>query len=196
MQYEWYFHLNTEAPSVGSSRHGSSHGSCKGRQITPPSRTGVAEYRAIRTELETRAGRINGRFAEVDWVPLNYLVKSYAQTSLLGLYRTARVGLVTPLRDGMNLVAKEYVASQNPLDPGVLVLSRFAGAARELGDALQVNPFDVQGTADAVARALDMPLDERVSRWRAAMEVLGANTLDRWLERFLAAVESTPEEAP
>lgn len=165
-------------------------------QITPPSRTGVAEYRAIRAELEARAGRINGRFAEVDWVPLNYLVKSYAQNSLLGLYRTARVGLVTPLRDGMNLVAKEYVASQNPLDPGVLVLSRFAGAARELADTLQVNPFDVQGTADAVARALDMPLDERVSRWRAAMEVLRANTLDRWLERFLAAVESTPEEAP
>ncbi len=161
-------------------------------QITPPSRVGVAEYRAIRAELEARAGHINGRFAEVDWAPLNYLVKSYAQSSLLGLYRAARVGLVTPLRDGMNLVAKEYVASQNPRDPGALVLSRFAGAARELSAALLVNPFDVQGVAEAVARALDMPLEERVERWRAAMDALEANTLDTWRDGFLRALDAAP----
>ncbi len=159
-------------------------------QITPPSRTGVPEYQAMRTDLETRAGHINGRFAEVDWVPLNYLMKSYAQRELLGLYRTARVGLVTPLRDGMNLVAKEYVASQNPLDPGALVLSRFAGAARELDSALLVNPFDVQRTTEALAQALDMPLEERVERWRAMMDVLKANTLEKWWTDFLHAAEA------
>ena len=164
-------------------------------QITPPSRTGVAEYRAIRADLEARAGHINGRFAEVDWVPLNYLVRSYARRSLFGLYRGARVGFVTPLRDGMNLVAKEYVAAQNPRDPGVLVLSRFAGAAQELGDAVLVNPFDIRGTADALARALDMPLDERVSRWRASMDVLEANTLDVWVANFLGALEAAPSMA-
>ena len=164
-------------------------------QITPPSRTGVPEYRAIRAVLETRAGRINGRFAELDWVPLNYLIKSYARRSLLGVYRTARVGLVTPLRDGMNLVAKEYVASQNPRDPGALVLSRFAGAARELDAAIPVNPFDVHGMAEAIALALDMPLEERVERWRAMMGVLEANTLETWRTNFLRAVEAAPAAA-
>ena len=162
-------------------------------QITPPSRGEVPEYREIRQELERMTGHINGLFAELDWVPLNYLNKSYAQRNLIGFYRTSRIGLVTPLRDGMNLVAKEYVASQNPLDPGVLVLSRFAGAARELDAALIVNPFDTDDTAEALARGLDMSLEERTERWTAMMEKLRKNTLDHWLKSYLDALEAAPK---
>ena len=115
-------------------------------------------YREIRRELEAEAGRINGRFAEVDWMPLRYLNRSFARSALMPLYAEAQVGLVTPLRDGMNLVAKEYVAAQDPDDPGVLVLSQFAGAARELDAALIVNPYDEAGIAAALDRALAMAL--------------------------------------
>src|SRR6185437_5208438 len=123
-------------------------------QIAPPSRSSVPEYLQIRRALETAAGHINGRFAEFDWMPLRYLNKSFNQRTLSGFLRAARIGLVTPIRDGMNLVAKEYVAAQNPSDPGVLVLSCFAGAVRELGDALIVNPFDIDGIAEAMHDAL------------------------------------------
>ena len=161
-------------------------------QIAPPSRSEVPEYKRIRVELETQAGRINGKFAELDWVPINFLLKSYSQSSLLGLYRAASVGLVTPLRDGMNLVAKEYVASQKEQDPGVLVLSRFAGAARELDAALIINPYDIHGYTDAIARAIEMPLGERQGRWSAMMDVLKVNTLQQWQKRFLTALRNTP----
>lgn len=161
-------------------------------QIAPPSRSEVPEYQEIRIELETIAGHINGRFAEFDWVPINYLNKSYAHKDLAGFYRASRIGLVTPLRDGMNLVAKEYVASQNPHDPGVLVLSRFAGAARELDEALIVNPFDTDEVADAIARGIDMSLEERTERWRAMMVKLKENTLSHWLESFLEALSHAP----
>jgi trehalose 6-phosphate synthase len=116
-------------------------------QIAPPTRSEVPEYLEIRRNLETAAGHINGRFAEFDWMPLRYLNKSFNQRALCGFLRAARIGLVTPIRDGMNLVAKEYVAAQDGGDPGVLVLSCFAGAARELRDALLVNPFDIDGMA-------------------------------------------------
>ncbi len=161
-------------------------------QIAPPSRSEVPEYKEIRKDLETVAGHINGRFAEFDWVPINYLNKSYARKDLAGFYRASRIGLVTPLRDGMNLVAKEYVATQNPLDPGVLVLSRFAGAARELEEALIVNPFDIDEVADAIARGIDMPLEERTERWQAMMVKLKENTLSHWLESFLDALDQAP----
>ena len=116
----------------------------------------MARYRTLRRELEGMAGRINGRYAEFDWTPIRYLNKPFPRQTLAGFYRTSRVGLVTPVRDGMNLVAKEYVAAQDPHDPGVLVLSRFAGAARELKSALIVNPYDIDGTADALQpRAID-----------------------------------------
>jgi trehalose 6-phosphate synthase len=161
-------------------------------QIAPPSRSDVPEYNDIRRELETIAGHINGRFADFDWVPINYLNKSYSRDDLAGFYRASRIGLITPLRDGMNLVAKEYVAAQNPNDPGVLILSRFAGAAQELKSALIVNPFDIDGVADAIARGLDMSFEERLERWTDMMEVLRVNTLAAWRDNFLGTLADAP----
>jgi trehalose 6-phosphate synthase len=154
-------------------------------QIAPPSRTSVPEYQAIRAELERTAGHINGLYAAPDWIPIRYVNRSFPQQLLAGYYRTAQVALVTPLRDGMNLVAKEYVACQNPESPGVLVLSRFAGAAVELEAALQVNPFDQDEIADAMARALQMSLSERRVRWKIMMEQLRTHDLSAWREAFL-----------
>ncbi len=155
-------------------------------QIAPPSRSDVQSYRQIRRDLEAEAGRINGRFAEIDWTPIRYLNRSYARASLMGLFEAADIGMVTPLRDGMNLVAKEYVAAQEPQDPGVLLLSCFAGAAQELGDgAVVVNPFDTTGMAEALDRALVMPLDERRQRHAAMMARLTTQTIARWRDRFL-----------
>ena len=157
-------------------------------QIAPPSRSTVPEYRQIRRDLERKAGHINGVYAAPDWVPIRYVNKSFPHSVLSGYYRNAKVGLVTPMRDGMNLVAKEYVASQNPEDPGVLVLSRFAGAAQELDEALLVNPADTEEVADALERALAMPLEERKMRWRAMMDVLERQDITAWRRSFLAAL--------
>ena len=154
-------------------------------QVAPPSRGGIAEYSEIRRTLETLAGHVNGEFADVDWVPIRYLNKSFSRRSLFGFLRHAQVGLVTPLRDGMNLVAMEYLASQRPDDPGVLVLSRFAGAAEYLPDALIVNPYDVDGVAKTIQAALTMPLEERRERWRRSMHVLRSNSVEAWYERFV-----------
>ncbi len=158
-------------------------------QIAPPSRGEVHEYRAVRRELERIAGHVNGEFADADWVPIRYLNKSFPHAVLMGYYRSARVGLVTPLRDGMNLVAKEYLAAQDPADPGVLVLSKFAGAARELPSALLVNPHDVESTAEALREALAMPLEERQQRWHSAMQTLRANDIVSWRRSFLSALQ-------
>jgi trehalose 6-phosphate synthase len=154
-------------------------------QVAAPSREDVARYRALKRALESAAGRINGRFAEFDWQPVRYINRSYDRQTLAGFYRVACVGLVTPLRDGMNLVAKEYIAAQDPEDPGVLVLSRFAGAARELAAALIVNPFDLDEVAEALARALSMPRDERLARWRSQMDAVTRNTVEDWRDNFL-----------
>jgi len=158
-------------------------------QIAPVSRGEIAQYRALRREIEGLAGRINGKFSEFDWTPVRYLNKSFSRSVLAGFFRVSRVALVTPVRDGMNLVAKEYVAAQDPKDPGALVLSRFAGAARELKDALIVNPYDVDAVAAALHAGLVMPREERVQRWRRMMEVLERNTVGVWRERFLGALE-------
>jgi trehalose 6-phosphate synthase len=155
-------------------------------QIAPPSRGDIETYREIRHELEAEAGRINGRFAEVDWVPIRYLNRGFARSALMPLYAEAEVGLVTPLRDGMNLVAKEYVAAQDPDNPGMLVLSQFAGAARELDAALIVNPYDEAGVAVALDRALAMGLMERRERHAAMLAVMRRNSLDAWRDRFEA----------
>jgi trehalose 6-phosphate synthase len=158
-------------------------------QIAPTSRNEVRQYRALRRELDQLAGRINARYAEFDWAPLRYLNRGFSRNTLAGFYRYAHVGLVTPLRDGMNLVAKEFVAAQNPDNPGVLVLSRFAGAVDELCDGAKlVNPFDVDGVGEAMHEALIMPLEERKRRYEAMMKVLQANTINDWYERFLAAL--------
>ena len=161
-------------------------------QIAPPTRSEVPEYREIRRNLETEAGHINGRFADFDWTPIHYLNKSFKRQHLAGFFRVSRIGLVTPLRDGMNFVAKEYVAAQDARDPGVLVLSRFAGAARELDAALLVNPFDYDAVADAMARGIEMPLEERRERWASMMEKLRANTLSTWRDNFLKALREGP----
>ncbi len=158
-------------------------------QVAPISRGEVADYRTLRRELEGLAGRINGRFAEFDWVPVRYLNKSFSRQVLAGFYRSARVGMVTPIRDGMNLVAKEYVAAQDPEDPGVLVLSRFAGAARQMTDALIVNPFDIDDMAEALHTALAMPRDERVGHWSRLMAGLRSSTIVTWREEFLTELE-------
>jgi trehalose 6-phosphate synthase len=158
-------------------------------QIAPPSREDVLEYQRIRGELDARIGRINGRFGEPDHLPVRYVNRSFRQETLFGFYRASRVGLVTPLRDGMNLVAKEFVASQNPDDPGVLILSRFAGAARELDAALIVNPFDVDQIADSLDRALAMPVEERSARYETMMAQLDAHDVHAWREAFLDALQ-------
>ena len=158
-------------------------------QVAPPTRSGVRAYQDIREELERSAGHINGRFAEPDWVPIRYLNRGFSRSMLMGLLRAARIGLVTPLRDGMNLVAKEYVAAQNPENPGALVLSPLAGAASELDAAIIVNPFDTQGVADAIQRAVNMPLTERVERHTAMMSVLEKNDINAWTEGFVTALE-------
>lgn len=165
-------------------------------QIAPISRGEVARYRTLRRELEGVAGRINGRYSEFDWTPVRYLNSSFARPTLAGFYRIARVGLVTPIRDGMNLVAMEYVAAQDSADPGVLVLSRFAGAAEELAGALLVNPLDVDGVAEALHGALTMPLDERIERWGSMMCHLRSNTVTVWRKQFLAALEQSVVDAP
>ena len=164
-------------------------------QIAPPSRSDVPEYREIRRALEGAAGNINGRYSEFDWTPVRYLNKSFPHRVLTGFYRAARIGLVTPFRDGMNLVAKEYLASQDPQDPGVLVLSRFAGAANELGQAILVNPYDREGMAEGMWQALEMPLEERRKRWESMMATLRRNDAHAWRRRFieeLTAVEVAP----
>ncbi len=162
------------------------HGRVSLVQIAPPTRSDVQTYQRIRQNLEGEAGRINGRFAQLDWTPIQYLNRKYERNLLMALFRQSQVGYVTPLRDGMNLVAKEYVASQDPADPGVLVLSLFAGAAEQLPGALVVNPFDLSQVAEALERALSMPLAERQARHADMMAPLRENNLSVWRDTFLA----------
>ncbi len=153
-------------------------------QIASPSRSEVASYRDLRREIDRLSGRVNSAYSDMHWAPIRYLARTYPRPALAGFCRVARVGLVTPLRDGMNLVAKEYVAAQNPEDPGVLILSRFAGAAAQLPSALIVNPFDIDQCADAMHRALTMPLEERRQRWQAAMAVVSRSDVRSWWTSF------------
>ena len=159
-------------------------------QIAPLSRTNVRAYAEIRKGLEQAAGRINGRFADADWTPIRYLNKNIPHAPLMGYLRAAQVGLVTPARDGMNLVAKEFVAAQDPADPGVLILSPLAGAARELTGAIQVNPYDSRGLAHAMQAALSMPIAERRERQASMMEVIRRNDVTAWQRNFVAALEA------
>jgi trehalose 6-phosphate synthase len=154
-------------------------------QVAPPSRDSIKEYKETSDTLDAMCGHVMGRFAEPDWSPLTYVKRAYGQPSLAGLYRLAKVGLVTPLRDGMNLVAHEYVGSQDPKDPGVLVLSRFAGAAEIFEDAILVNPFDTDEIAEALRMALDMPLEERIARWKTLMAAAQKHNVDDWSKSFI-----------
>jgi trehalose 6-phosphate synthase len=157
-------------------------------QIAARSREEVAEYQALRRELDRLAGDINGRFSQFDWVPLRYMTQTVARTKLAGLFRVARIGLVTPLRDGMNLVAKEFIAAQDPADPGVLILSRFAGAAEELTDALLVNPYDPDEIAEAMNAALEMSLEERQQRHAVLRRAVFEVTAARYCNVFVDAL--------
>ena len=159
-------------------------------QIAPVSRGEVAEYQALREQLERLTGHINGEHAQPDWTPMRYVNRNFPHASLTGFYRLARVGLVTPLRDGMNLVAKEFVAAQDPSDPGVLVLSSFAGAARELDGALLVNPYDLDGVADAIAAAVEMPMEERRERWSSMMARLRTHDITAWRRGYIKALKA------
>ncbi len=165
-------------------------------QIAPPTRIGVRAYEEIRHELERAAGHINGEFAETDWVALRYLNRAIDRGLLMAMFRLAKIGLVTPIRDGMNLVAKEFVAAQDPDDPGVLVLSTLAGAAQELKDAVLVNPYDIDGTAIGIQRGLEMPLAERRARHAAMIEILRRNSIEAWRRRFVAALTEATSTAP
>jgi len=159
-------------------------------QIAPLSRTNVRAYAEIRSSLEQVAGRINGRFADADWTPIRYLNKNIPHSALMGYLRAAQVALVTPARDGMNLVAKEFVAAQDPGDPGVLILSPLAGAARELTAAIQVNPYDARGLAHAMQAALSMPLAERRERHAAMMETIRRNDVSAWHRNFVDTLKA------
>ena len=154
-------------------------------QIAPPSREDVDSYQKIRAELEQKCGQINGARSEVDMVPIRYVNRGYTHEELFGFFRAAKIGLVTPLRDGMNLVAKEYVAAQDPEDPGVLILSRFAGAAAQLEDAVLVNPHSPDDIAHAIRTALDMPLEERKRRYETMVASVREDNVQDWTETFL-----------
>ncbi|HEX7820057.1 MAG TPA: trehalose-6-phosphate synthase [Sphingobium sp.] len=169
------------------------HGKVFLLQIAPPSRGDVKSYQEIRASLDNMSGRINGEFSDVEWVPLRYVNRGYPREELAGMYRAARIGLVTPLRDGMNLVAKEYVVAQDEEDPGVLILSRFAGAAEQLVDALLINPHSPEEIADAIAQALAMPLEERRRRWRALYETVGSQDVMWWWREFTRVLEEVEQ---
>jgi trehalose 6-phosphate synthase len=159
-------------------------------QIATKSREEVEAYQDIRDRLDALSGRINGEYATVDWVPLRYVNTSHRRDELAGIYRSAHVGLVTPLRDGMNLVAKEYVAAQDPEDPGVLILSAFAGAALQMREALIVNPFSHEDVAEAIKRALSMPLSERTARWQALLHGVVTEDVAGWRDNFVRALQA------
>ena len=161
-------------------------------QITPKSRSEIPEYMQMENSVTSTVGRVNGQYGEASWTPIRYVNRAHTRTALAGLYRAARAALVTPLRDGMNLVAKEYVAAQDAEDPGVLILSRFAGAAMECKPALLVNPYDTEAVASAIHRALTMPLDERRARHNALYDIISKNDIDTWPGRFLSVLTGAP----
>ncbi|MBI5487960.1 MAG: trehalose-phosphatase [Deltaproteobacteria bacterium] len=159
-------------------------------QVSVPSREDVPEYAEQRKLVELAVSRINGDFSDGRWIPVRYQYRSYRPHQLARLYRAAHVGYVTPLRDGMNLVAKEYVAAQDPADPGVLLLSRFAGAAVELRDAVLTNPWHVGGMAGDLDRALRMPREERVERHGRLARVVERSNAISWARDFICALEA------
>lgn len=157
-------------------------------QIAPPTRGEVEAYRDIREETEHLAGRINGQFATVNWTPIRFIHRAMPRAVLAGLYRQARIGLVTPLADGMNLVAKEYVAAQDVSDPGVLILSRFAGAAETMEEALLINPHDTWELSEAMATAIRMTPNERRRRHSALLRGVIENDIGWWSATYLDAL--------
>ncbi len=177
-------------------KHPGVHGDVILLQIAPVSRGQLASYRDFRLELDQGAARVNGRFSQFDWTPVHYLNRAVPRRTLAGLYRASRIGVVTPMRDGMNLVAKEYVAAQDPADPGVLILSRFAGAALQMHAALHVNPYDGEEISDAMHVAREMGLQERRRRHQSLMKGLGAYDVARWRSDFVTTLADAPAWRP
>ncbi|HEY1449271.1 MAG TPA: trehalose-6-phosphate synthase [Caulobacteraceae bacterium] len=162
-------------------------------QIAPTSRGEVEAYQDLRARVDGLAGRINGAWADVDWTPIRYVHRNFRRDELAGIYRAARVALVTPMRDGMNLVAKEFVAAQDPENPGVLVLSRFAGAARQMTDAVIVNPYSREEVSEALKTALTMGLGERIRRWERLVAGVRTNDVKVWRDSFVEALKAAKE---
>lgn len=197
MDYSKGLPARMEAVAACFEHHPEARGKLSLVQITPPSRGDVPAYAELRRELDEAAGHVIGRFATVDWSPVLYMARGLEREKLAALYRQAKIGLVTPLRDGMNLVAKEYVAAQDPDDPGVLILSEFAGAAEQLDEALRVNPHHPEAVAEAIAEALDMPLEERRRRHAALWRCVSEEDAAWWCARFEADLKSVrPEPDP
>jgi trehalose 6-phosphate synthase len=165
-------------------------------QIAAESRKEVSAYRDLRLSIDREAGAINSEWGEPDWTPLRIVARGGPRSTVAGYMREARVGLVTPLRDGMNLVAKEYIAAQDPQDPGVLILSRFAGAAQQLSAAMLVNPHDPDELADAMDRALTMKLAERKDRWQQCWAAIESATPGKWGKNFLDALGRASHALP
>jgi trehalose 6-phosphate synthase len=182
-----------DAFDIFLARHSEWLGKLTYLQIAPKNRSEIPEYSELDEALGSAAGRINGKYGEVSWTPIRYVNRVYSRPVLAGLYRTARVGLVTPLRDGMNLVAKEYVAAQDPNDPGILILSRFAGAAIDFRRALLVNPYDAESVASALAQALAMSLEERRARHEALYAKVCQFDVNRWQRELLTALGTGPQ---
>lgn len=174
------------------SRHSHHQRSATLVQIGSPTRENLQAYAEIRARFESLCGSINGDFGELDWMPVRYIHQVLTRSHLAGLCRSAAVGLVTPLRDGMNLVAKEFVAAQDPCDPGVLVLSQFAGAAAQMSEALLVNPYDIQATADTIDQALQMPRQERIERHGRLLERIETQDVFWWCRSFLSVLTECP----
>lgn len=160
-------------------------------QVVVPSRTRVPGYQDLKEQLDQLAGRINASFAEAGWVPIHYVFRSLSREQLLAHYRASEIALITPSRDGMNLVAKEYCASSVE-EQGVLILSEFAGAADQLArGAILVNPYDLEGTADAIYQAYHMPKEERRQRMRALRAQIRRNDVHRWVQQFVSMAQET-----
>ncbi len=157
-------------------------------QVAAPSREEVEKYKALRDELDYKAGAINGAYSDFDWVPLRYMTRPAGRGLLAGLFRISRIGLVTPLRDGMNLVAMEYIAAQDETDPGVLILSCFAGAAALLPEALLVNPYDVDEMAEAINAALLMTKEERQERHAALLAQIRTHDAAAYSRGFVSVL--------
>ncbi len=176
-------------------RHPELHGKVRLVQVAVPSREKVEAYREFRGEVDALVGRIHGEFATAGWSPIHYLYRGLPQEAVIALYRAADVMLVTPLRDGMNLVAKEFVAAR-PDGDGVLLLSEFAGAASELSEAMRTNPYDIEGTAEIMHRALTMPEEERRMRMAVLRGRVMQHDVHGWARSFLARLEEAGSSEP
>jgi trehalose 6-phosphate synthase len=165
-------------------------------EIAPTSRGDVDAYQDLRTRVDSLTGRINGAYAEMDWTPIRSVHRKFRRDELAGVYRAAKVGLVTPLRDGMNLVAKEYIAAQDPSDPGVLVLSEFAGAARQMKEAVIVNPFSREEIAEGLKQAVSMERLERIRRWETLFDGVQRSNVRVWRDSFVDALRASKADGP